>query len=270
MIVRPNGLGETLGDSLALTKPLYTSGAVWYVNSAGGVDAAAPAGKDREKPLATLGQAQTNAAAGDIICLMTNHAETLTAALVLSKAGLVIVGGNNVSFTMNAANQDTFTVNVTSVEIRNIIFKESAQTNAGSTLAAKVGVNSVVGTRIIGCTFQQGPKDNLYGLFLTSGANNVRVENCSFISTATVVATRPLGAMGTSGGGTVADLELIGLTLSDGTVGYQNPAFNGGTTTLTRLKATGLSLLLGAEMEVGTLSGYVANPTSTGGGRFSG
>ena len=41
-----NGLGQALGDTLATAEPLRMSGAVWYVNSATGTDAASPSGLD--------------------------------------------------------------------------------------------------------------------------------------------------------------------------------------------------------------------------------
>jgi len=274
MIVRPNGLAELLGEDLALQKPLYTSGSVWYVNSSGGVDGGGSAGKDRQKPLATLAQAQTNATAGDIICLMAGHAETYTAVLSLSKQLSIVGGGSGnsmPSFTMNAANQNIFDVSAANIELRGIKFKESSQTNVGSTNGAKVQLTAVAGCEFIGCVWEQGAKDNLYGLAINN-SNNTRIKNCTFTSTATVVATRPLGAINVVSGTSPADLRIEGLVLSDGTVGYQNPAFNGSAATaITRLRVMGLSLLLGAEMEVGTLNaGYVGNPTNTDGGRFSG
>lgn len=275
MIIRPNGLGELLGSEVATTKPLYTSGNVWYVNSSGGVDAASPAGKDREKPLATLSQAHTNLTAGDIVCLMAGHTETYTAALAISKQCYIVGGGASggiptVNFTMNAAAQDTFQLTAAGTEVWNIRFKEASQTNTGSTYLAKVGIAAAT-VSLFGCYFDMGAKDNMGGVFFNGGSSSCRLENCTFVSTATAVATRPGSAIAVQAAATISDLSLIGLTLSDGTVGYQNPAFNGsGATSWTRLRVRGLSLLLGAEMEVGTLSGYVGNTTSTGGGRFVG
>ena len=92
-----NGCGESTGDELCTSRPLLlpTSNSVWYVNSATGTDAVSPAGKNREKPLATLAQAITNAQANDIIVLMDGHAESTTSFMTLSTAGVKIVGAGS-------------------------------------------------------------------------------------------------------------------------------------------------------------------------------
>lgn len=273
MKIFPNGLGQTTGDSLGTTKPLYSIGNAWYVNSSGGVDAGGSAGQDREKPLATIGQAYTNASAGDIIVLMDGHTETLTTELTIAKQ-LYIVGGGatagipTVSFIMNAANKDTFVVTAANTEIRGIRFKAPAVVNDGGTYGAKVVINSVAGCRVIGCYFDMGATDrNVSGVYLGVGSNNTRIANCTFISTATVVATRPYDAMRVI---TSSDLELDGVVFSDGTVGYQNPAFDTSGVVLTRLRCTNLSLLNGGEMSLNaSTTGWIATPTVTGGGRVS-
>ena len=89
---------------------------IWFVNnSTSGLPDGAKSGSDGngglspKEPLATLSQAQTNALAarGDVIVVLPGHAETLTAALTLSKAGMQIVGvqiGNRrPRFTVNGA-----------------------------------------------------------------------------------------------------------------------------------------------------------------------
>ena len=61
------------------------------MDSATGSDAASPAGKDRIKPLATLAQACTNAATGDIIVCLAGHAETLTSGQTFSTANILVL-----------------------------------------------------------------------------------------------------------------------------------------------------------------------------------
>src|SRR5689334_19357234 len=104
--IYPNGVGGSTGASLATAAPLYASGQVWYVSSTTGVDGASPAGLDRVKPLATLAQAYTNAAAGDFIVCLSGHVETLTSAQTIGKADIKLVGEGTGSsrprFTRNA------------------------------------------------------------------------------------------------------------------------------------------------------------------------
>lgn len=268
-----NGYGQSTGDALSTTKPIYSTGDVWYVNSSGGVDAASPAGKDEQRPLATIGQAYTNAAAGDTIVLMDGHTETLTTELTIAKQ-LYIVGGGasagipTVSFTMNAAAKDTFVITAANTEIRGIRFKASSVANAGGTYGGKVVINGVTGCRVIGCYFDMGGTDAaVSGVYVAAASHNTRIANCTFVSVATAVATRPESAIR---GSTVTDLELDGVVLSDGTYGYANPAFNYSGFVITRLRGTNVSLLLGAEMSLNAATtGWLATPTVTKGGRIS-
>lgn len=268
-----NGCGQTTGDQLSSTKPIYSTGNAWYVNSVGGVDAAGTAGQDEQKPLATIGQACANASAGDTIILMDGHTETLTVSLTIAKQ-LYIVGGGatagipTVSFTMNAAVQDTFVVTAAHTEIRGVRFKASAVMNDGGTYGAKVVINAVTGCRIIGCYFDMGANDRaVSGVYLVAASHDTRIENCTFVSTATGVTNRPESAIR---GSTVSDLELSGVVLSDGSYGYQNPAFNYAALVITRLRGANVSLLLGAEMVLNaSTTGWIATPTVTKGGRIS-
>lgn len=266
-----NGLGEILGDVLATSKPVYLSGNVWFVNSATGTDAGGTAGQDREKPLATLGQAITNASAGDAVLLESGHSETLTAAVAVSKQLFIIGGGSSggvptVKFTMNAAAQDTFTITAANCEIRNILFPESSQTNAGSS-GAKVVITNVAGTRLIGCRFEMGAKDNYAGVKWVTAGDNTRIDGCTFISTATVTATRPARGIHTNSLA-IADLEVYNSIFSDGTVGFVSGAFDSAGGIVTRLKVVSLSLLLGASFLAHTSStGFIIGLAQTGGGR---
>lgn len=89
------------------TGSFFTPGNVWYVSSTSGN--ASNSGKDPVFPLATLAQAQSSATAtnGDAVLVFPGHAETVTSALTLSKAGVsyVALGGgtNRATITGNAA-----------------------------------------------------------------------------------------------------------------------------------------------------------------------
>jgi hypothetical protein len=264
----PNGAGESLGDQLVTCKPLWIAGnvpnVIWYVNSNGGVDAASPAGRNREKPLATLAQAVTNASDNDIIVLMTNHTEAPITGYTIAKK-LIIVGAGSaagkptVKMGSNGSGITRFTVSAANVEFRNIWFLASAATNTNGILV------STALFRCKGCYFELGANDN-YGLALASGADSARVVNTTFISTAASVTTQPNTAMRTNA--TVSDLELDGVTFSAGQFGFSNPyAFDTGGNILNRIKAENVDLLLGADANLATAgnTGYFNPQLATGG-----
>lgn len=88
----PNGAGGTVGADLAIAKPLYTSGVIWYVCNASAAASNANVGTDRDLPLLTLQQAVTNAGPGDIIDLLARHREVIATTVTLSDEGVSIVG----------------------------------------------------------------------------------------------------------------------------------------------------------------------------------
>ena len=272
MLVRPNGIGELLGDVLITGKPFQSTGDVWFVNSNGGQDGAAPAGKDREKPLASLAQAITSAAAGDIIVLMTNHTETLTGPLSVNKA-VVIVGAGlsgglpTVTLKINSAANDLLDVSAAAAELHNILFPASVQSNVGGGGGSKIFVNAAQ-FRCVGCYFQCSGNDQMSALGLGTGANNARIVNTTFISTATAVATRPRGGLEITAA--ISDLEMDGVTFSDGTVGFAQSAMLATAAAITRLRGQNISQLLGADIQLhASTVGWLNIQTATGGGRLS-
>lgn len=267
----PNGIGASVGDSLATCRPLQTTGNVWYVNSVGGVDAASPAGQNREKPLASSAQALTNAVSGDIIVYLSTHAETLTSQLAVSKTLTFVGEGSSggkptVRLTMNAAGQPTFVVTQTACEFRNIYFPTNLQTNS----QAKIKVSAGGGTlcKIRGCYFECGATD---AFAVDVGGDQCRIESSTFISVATLLSAQPLLAITSTASGTVSDLELNNVVVSAGTVGFSNYAAIDLTTgggTFVRLKIENLNLLLGADVTLGAAStGRVNVQLATGGSR---
>lgn len=268
-IIYGNGIGDTLGDQLATCRPLYTSGSVWYVSSAIGVDAGSPAGKNREKPLATLAQAITNAADNDIISLLSGHTETTTAGYTVNKKLTIVGSGSSggkptVKLNMNLVAGTLMTVSATNVELRNIWFPTSASVNSN-----RIVVSAAL-FRMKGCYVECGPNDN-HGVSLAAGADSARFVNSTFISVATSITLQALGGLQLAA--TVNDLELDGMVFSSGTVGFSNGgvsyAFNSNGATINRLKAENVSLLLGADVNlsgVGT-SGFFNSQLVTGGSR---
>lgn len=266
MIYLPNGIGELLGDQLVTCSPLQSTGAVWYVQSTNGVDAVSPAGKDKERPLATLAQAITNAADNDIIVLLPLHAQVLiTQQSIAKKLTIVGAGTTNgkpaVTIGCNYAAASILNVTVANVEFRNIRFTGSLL----STVQPKIAL-SLSGARVTGCYFECGALDQGAAVELFSGADQGRLTRCTFVSTATSLATRPGYGLRLQTS-TVLDLELNDCVFDDGAYGFVTGAFVS-TGTLTRIKAENLSMLNGADVVIPSAStGFVNVATRTGGGR---
>lgn len=267
----PNGLGGSLGDSLDTCRPLILSGNAWYVNFATGVDAASPAGQNREKPLKTLARAHTNASDEDIIVFLTGHSETLvtfqdiTKRLTLVGEGLV-AGKPSVTFYGNAAASTIFNVSASNVQLRGLYFPENKQANS----VAKV---SVFGARckIRGCWFDCGANDKGGAVALGLGSNGARFESDTFISTATSTASQPLAAIKSTTDGSIDGVEIADTVVSAGTVGFSNySAVDLASSVVTSLEISNLSLLLGADMDLGqSVSGRVNVQLATGGSRVT-
>lgn len=265
----PNGIGGSLGDSLVSQKPLLATGNVWFVSSLIGVDAASPAGQNREKPLATLAQAVTNAADNDIVVFLSGHTQALTAVQALSKRLCLIGEGSTagvptVSFTLNAAgNPSMFTVSGGAVELRNIKIGSNAQANTAARIAVTGSEFRMRGCYVECNGFDEGP-----ALSMATGADRALIENSTFISTATSLTDQPESAIKTLNA--LADIELRGLVLSGGACGFSNYyAFDGSAAAITRLKCESLSLLLGADFRLhASTTGWVSAPTCTGGSRL--
>lgn len=262
-----SGAGEIAGDDVALAAPLYMRATTWWVNSSGGVNGASPAGTSRLKPLATLEQAITNAAAGDLIFLMAGHAQVVTAAITISKS-LSIVGGGSVdgkpgvTFATNSVAAGIFSITTAAVELRSIRLLTGQQANS----ASRITTNSA-GTRLRNLYVESSAIDTGAGAELLTGGDNCRLETCTFLSTATAIASRPgRGLLLTNA---VSDLELIRCTFDDGTVGYATAACDLSVAIPTRAKIEAVNLLHGADllMHASSVASRISIGTVSGGGR---
>jgi hypothetical protein len=245
---------------------LQASGKIWYVSSVSGSDA--NAGNDRDQPLATLNAAMSAAASDDIIALLQDHTETLVAGLTVSKRLAIIGEGDNagqprVTFKCNASGANLLSLTTTNIEIRNVSFLPSA---SGLGIA-HINVAST-NCRIVGCRFEQtrGSIDSS-GINLATGANQTRIVDCTFISSATTASTAPGSALLSAAA--ITDLELVGCVFDAGSHGYSSAGaltFAGGA--ITRLKAEGISLLNGSEAFLNAATtGWFNVQTATGGSR---
>jgi hypothetical protein len=215
--VYPNGLGESLADSVAVNAPFYTTGNVWYVHDETGTDAATPAGQNRTKPLATLGQAYTNASDGDVIVLMDGHTETLGAGLTIAKRLLIVGGGESdgkptVKLALDDASDSMLTLSAAGTELRNVWIEENEQTNSAPRVL-------VTGNRcrFRGMYFQCGATDTGAALRFSTVTTG-EVEACTFVSTATSLTAQPQSAV--SFLGTNVDIRFRDCVFDGGTMGF--------------------------------------------------
>lgn len=260
----PNGTGESLGERLATCRPLISSEVIWYVNSDGGVDAASPAGQMREAPLATLGQALTNATAGDIIVLMDGHEETIASVLSF-KAGIIVIGAgkSGAEPTAQLKTAGAGQLDMSSVEgcqIRNVKFPQATATNALQILS--IGSYSSV----LDCYFEAGQYDGTYKAQILNGSLGVLFERCTMVAVGEEGSTIPSGLVHCVG--TSSDVTLRDVVIDGGVTGFSFYAVDllG---TNTRLVIEGLSLLRGSDLRVGSAStGWINPQTVTGGSRI--
>ena len=263
------GNGGSSGSTLATVSPVLSSGTTWYVSSTatGAADAASPAGRERIKPLLTLAQAVTNAAANDTICILANHTETLTSAQTINTAGLNIIGegtgSNRPKFTRNiAANGVLWDVTAAGVTIDNIYFPATATT---ASTGAKVKL-SAAAPRVLNCYFEASTLDDGAQLQTVTGASQVYVYNTTFISTASSPSDQPESAITVTNA--LTDMVLDTVVFSGGSSGWANPfAFNGAAA-ITRLRAINCDLLLDSDVTLATGTvGYWHTRSATGSGR---
>lgn len=264
------GLGGVSGATLAIVSPLYTSGEVWYLHGPSGTDAASPAGKERNKPLATLAQALTNAGNNDTIVCLSGHTETLTATATIAETGLSIVGEGTGSsrpkFTRNV-NGVLFDVTGAAVTIDNIYFPGGA----ASTTSGKVSVASV-GSVVRNCYFEASVLDDGGQLEFTAGAGQCRVRGCTFISTAATVADQPSSALRVVSA--MSDLWIGGpetaqaVVVDGGSSGWSATAALNVTAAVTRLRIQNVDLLNDSDINIVTATtGFVHVRNKTGSAR---
>lgn len=248
-----SGLGGSTGDELCSFSNLTLSGNVWYLQYSSGTDAASPAGKDRTKPLKTLAQAHTNAAAGDIICCLTGHQETLTGSQTFNKAGIRLVSegsgtANKAAFTHNGA-FDLFSVTAAGVVIGNINFPTNA-TAATSNAKVMIQANGVM---VRGCYFSLTVTDG-YAVAIGAGTpTSCEISNSTFISTSTSAASQPTGAFTAANAST--DLRFDNVTVDGGSTGWSGTAAINITAAATRLTMTNVDLL--GDSDIATPTGSV-------------
>lgn len=258
-------MGGTAGAALATAAPLYMSGNVWYVGP-GGTDAAAPRGKERIRPLATIGQALTNASAGDIIVCLQSYTESLSAVQTVSKAGLLIIGEGSGSARptitrATAANFVAFDVTAAGVWIWNIKFAGSTGANTSARIQT-----AAAGTVVRECYIESSANDTGPGFAAVTGAGTLRIVDTTFISSASTPASQPESAVKVSNA--ISDFDLDTVTIDGGSSGWSNPYAFDGAAAITRLRALNVDLLNDSDVTLATgTTGYMTVRNDSGSAR---
>lgn len=257
-----DGIGGSLGDSLAMSSGMIAICTTWYVSSVSGADATTN-GRDRARPFATLAYAISQAVAQDIIVLLSDHTETMNS-VVVNKELLVIGEGSSegkptVSVWGNATGtSEVLTITADRVEVRNVRFRPQ-------TIAATAPFINWSGTDGLmkGCYLESDQYDD--GPKLKIG-DRLTVDSSTFISVATSIANRPEQAM-TTAIGVLALFRMRNCVISGGPYGWAstNTAAYFQATTL-QVRIEGLSLLLGSDVKLtSSITGFINVPVATGG-----
>jgi hypothetical protein len=250
-----NGVGGTTGATLTTVSPLLTSGNIYYVSSASGSNS--NTGLERNKPLATLAQAYTNASANDTIVLMSGHTQSIVAVQTLAKAGLTIVGEGSGSSRPQFTRLNTgasfvlFDITAAGVTLSNLYFQD---TSGAACTDSKVK-SAAANTLIDGCYFEAGVYDTGPQVEYVTGASQARIRDTTFISVGTS-GTQPESAVKVTNA--LTDLELDTVVFDGGTIGWSNPYALNGAAAITRLRGINLSLLDDSDITLATgTTGYL-------------
>ena len=179
----PGGLINQASQHLVGAGELFTTGNIWYVDSASGSDG--NAGKDPDFPYATIDTAVEAAVAnnGDIIVLMPNHAQTISNAtgFLLDKAGLTVLGlgsgRNRPTFTLSAVGS-RIAVTAADCAVKNCVFLAGAvavTTGVGIAASDFVLENCEFGTSSVANNFSSAVVD------IVSGQSRVSILGNKFV-----------------------------------------------------------------------------------------
>lgn len=262
-----DGIGGTLGDSLALEVGYIGLGSVYYVSSETGTDAVTH-GRSREAPFATIPYAVAFASTGSTIVVLGDHNETMVAGYDIDKP-VVIVGEGSSAGSPTAVwghdalgSDEVLVVSGDNVEIRNIRFTTGEQSITTDRITWS-GDNG----RVRGCRFECSVSESTSMLMVTG--DHMILEATTFISVGVSAATAPVKALDTANSG-LTRFSMRDCVVSGGTTGWSSTS---GAVHIQQgvgleLRIEGMSLLLGSDIAINTgVNGFVSVPTSTGGGQ---
>lgn len=261
-LIYTSGAGGTTGDALVTSSPLWTfnSARVWYVYSGTGVDAASPAGRQREKPLATTAQAFTNAAPGDIICYLAGHVEAIGILGSMGKANIVQVsegtGTSRARFTSNVADV-MWEYTGAGCQLRNLYFPASTIAPVGARVQSRAA-----SFLLKDCYFECGALDTVPAFRTAAGSAQFRAQGTTFVATA----SQP--SVGLELTVAVANPEILNCTFDGSSFGFSSYALNGAAAA-TGLRGEGNQLLNNADAIFATgTTGYWYPGSSSGSAVF--
>ncbi len=249
------GLAGT-GVATATLYPNFVSAPVIFLDSATGNDA--NTGLLPELPKATAASAVSAASAASIIAVAATHAESISVAVAIAKAGLHFVGfgtgtaratftpasGATACFDVQAGGDDTV--------FENIYFKAATATSgAGGRI-----VSADTGTQVIGCDFLCGANDQ-EAVLLNAGADNARIVDCTFTATG----SRPTRAIGF--GAALTNAQVIDTVIDGSTYGWAANAFT--VTSAIRLYIKNLTLAGMSDLFGTTVASYQVVGVTTSG-----
>lgn len=258
-----DGIGASLGDSLAMETGFIGTPTVYYVSSVSGSNYYT--GRDRAKPVATLSYAIGLATAGDIIVLLSDHTETISSLVTVNKELLIIGEGSSEGkptasvWGGTPGSDEVIAVTANRVEIRNVRFRPHTLANTGNFINW-TGTDAVMkGCYLESDQFDDGPK-------LLVGGDRMTIESTTFISVATNVANQPVQAIATTSGA-LTIFRMKNSVISGGAYGWSSAdtaAYFQASALQVRIE--GLSLLLGSDIKLDAdVTGFVSVPVSTGG-----
>ncbi len=279
--VWPGGLDGDDTDVAAYGTPLLTPGNILFVSYARGSDS--NDGLSSEGAKKTLAAAYSASSAGDIIALAADHAETITAAIVVTQHVMIVGLGNDANgkptaqLTLNSGSAEMFDLRASGIQLRNIYFPTNAQANG----AARIYIgdtSSVTGVQLVNCYFDCAGNDDNAAVIVSSSATphvGITFDSCTWLSTATTFATRPSQAVAVYD---TRDFVMRDCTFDGGAHGFKGDligedgvafaAYDLSSTCL-RCWIHGAHFLRGADLYLkSSITGFITDVTTTGSSRI--
>lgn len=175
------------GGIFTITDNRFTTGNIWFVNSATGVDDTAH-GQNPDAPFKTINYPSTQCVAGngDFIYVMPGHTEVIAAAggITLGVANVTVVGlgtgRNRPTISFSTANTGTLAITAAQVTLQNLV----VDCTGFAAVAAPVKVTGS------DCTIQNcdvilanSTNQAVCGVLTTATANRLTVQNCTLRGT---------------------------------------------------------------------------------------
>lgn len=210
------------GGIFTITDNRFTTGNIFFVNSATGKDAAGY-GNNPDAPFATINYASTQCTAdnGDFIYVMPGHTETSAAAggITLGVNGVTVVGLGNgrkrPTLSFSTANTATVAISGNNVTLKNLVVDCTG-------FAAVAKPLNVTGTdcTIDGCEFIVNNATNqaVCAVQTTAAANRLTVQNSLFRGTSDAGVTAALIIVGGDGHRIVNNIFVGGYSSGVGAI----------------------------------------------------